>query len=99
MRHGKRGRSAKEYLIGALLGILTSFLVGGIYFHWSSQSLRHKVNILARGLESRGVAKFAWDKSGNLKGVEHFLNISFNSKAGFDVKAEVVKSETSNRKH
>lgn len=84
-----------------LLGVLASALVGLVFYILSVRSLlveaeklRTLVNILGRGLESNGLAKFNWDEKGNLKGVVHFLKTSaaVHSHTSDNVKLEVEEN-------
>ena len=75
----------QQIFIGFLLGVLASLLAGFPFYYLSARSLgqeseklRNMVNMLGRALESRGLAKFTWDETGNMKGVVHFLSGSAN---------------------
>ena len=72
-------------MINFLLGILASLIAGFIFYYLPARSLsqeaeklRIMVNILARGMESQGLAKFNWDESGNMTGVVHLLSGTAN---------------------
>jgi hypothetical protein len=90
-----------EFLLAILSSLLAGFLSGFLFFYFSARSLRQEaeklrdmVNILARGMESHDLAKFTWDKSGNVKGVVHFLSCSINAVSSISLPELTVEKST-----